>query len=86
MAGRPNVDLRVLPLDAQVPHDGPPLNSFAIYSYSGAPDTAVVETETTEAQSTDNDQLDRCRHLYKRFRHAALNGADSLKLIKGAVT
>ena len=52
----------------------------------GADVEAVVETETTEAQSTDNDQLDRYRRLYKRLREVALNGTDSLKLVKGAVT
>jgi transcriptional regulator with XRE-family HTH domain len=79
----PNIEIRVLPIEANLGYHSPVLNSFAIYSYSAAPSVTVVETETTEAQSTDEDQLDRYSHLYSRVRAAALDPDDSIKLIKG---
>ncbi len=78
-----NVNIRVLALDASLPYDTPSLNSFAVYSFANAPDIGVVETETTEAQSSDEDQLDRYRHLFKRLWSAALSPDESLKLIQG---
>jgi transcriptional regulator with XRE-family HTH domain len=78
-----NVEIRVLSLDRELPHHAPALNSFALYGFASTPDIVVVETETTEAQSTDSDQIDRYRHLFERLRAATLDPAESRKLIIG---
>lgn len=82
----PNVELRVLPLDVALPYYTPSLNSFTVFSFASSSDVVVVETETTEAQSTDDDQLSRYRCLYSRLREAALPPEDSITLIQGDTT
>ncbi|MGA8115712.1 MAG: helix-turn-helix transcriptional regulator [Actinocatenispora sp.] len=83
MAKQSNVEVRVLPLGAKIGYHTPSLNSFALYTFAGLPEIGVVETETTEAQTNDDDQLERYRHLVKRLRAAALEPDESIKLIEG---
>ncbi|BCJ33605.1 hypothetical protein Athai_11080 [Actinocatenispora thailandica] len=59
----PNVEIRVLPIEADLGyHHSPVLRSLTSYSYPAAPSITVIETETTEAPSTGEDQLDRYSH------------------------
>ncbi len=83
MASLPNVDIRVLPFDAEIDYLSPPLNAFVLYSIKHSPGVTVVETETSEVQVTDEDQTRRYDVLFERVQNAALDPAQTLNLIGG---
>ncbi|MGH2601242.1 MAG: helix-turn-helix domain-containing protein [Dehalococcoidia bacterium] len=86
MAALPNVEIRVLPLDAELDYFSPPLTSFALYRLTHSPDMAVVETETGEMQITDEDQIQRYEALFARVEKASLSPKQSIARITGGET
>lgn len=85
--GNPNVTVRVLPLEAEIPDYRVPRSAFGLYTFPDPEDPAVVtvDTVTDDLVLTQPAQVQRYRQLYDLLREAALAPADSLTfLIKAA--
>ncbi|WP_163509435.1 helix-turn-helix domain-containing protein [Fodinicola acaciae] len=86
VAGLPNVDLRVLPFNADVKHAAPPLNSFYLFDIGNSPEVAVVETETKELHVTASEKITRYEVLFNRVHQASLSQQETIDLIRGVGT
>lgn len=82
-AALPNVALRVLPLAIQLPHHTAPQNSFTIYKLteSNDPDIVHIETESSDLQLGDEEDVDRYRIVQQRITEAAMSPEESLAMI-----
>ena len=81
MARRPNVSLRIVPLDREqtsfVQHP------FVLYDFGEAsPAEALVETTTTDLRITDEREVEGLGRFFGRLSSSALSQRDSLSLIK----
>lgn len=85
---RPNVSIRVLPVDADVANGSgaAPRAQFAHITYPapGDPEIATVDTVTRDLLITDVGEVQGYARLHERLRKAALSDADSAALIREA--
>jgi transcriptional regulator with XRE-family HTH domain len=86
VASRPNIDLRVLPFDANLDRDSPPVNSFYMFDVGTAPQLVVVLTETKELHVNASEKIARYEVLFDRVSRASLSPEESVDLIKGVGT
>jgi transcriptional regulator with XRE-family HTH domain len=84
LAGRPNVSVRVLPVDARLVDGRVPRSPFAIYAYPDEDDPTIVaaDTVTTDLIMADPAESERYELMFDRLRRAALSERDSIALIK----
>ncbi|GAA1795085.1 helix-turn-helix transcriptional regulator [Luedemannella flava] len=87
-AGWPNVTVRVLPFGAELPHHAAALTGFSLYRFRDPndPDVVCVETETSELQLGDEEDVARYRVMRDRLLTAALGPEDSIALIQERMT
>jgi transcriptional regulator with XRE-family HTH domain len=85
---RPQVGLRVLPVEAVIEGYSVPRCSFSVYDYPdpGDPQVVAVDTVTSDVIITDPASTAPYDHLYARLAAAALTPAQSLDLITTAAT
>jgi transcriptional regulator with XRE-family HTH domain len=76
VAGLDNVDLRVLPIDAQWPAF--PLATFKLYD----DDLVMLEQPVGEHLITDPDQIKSYQHFFDLMQDAALSPGDTVDLIQ----
>jgi transcriptional regulator with XRE-family HTH domain len=82
LAERPNVTVRVMPVDARL--EGlPPRTPFGVYSYAdpGDPTVVAVDTVTEDLLITEPGPADRYVRLWKRLHDAALSPKESAEFI-----
>jgi transcriptional regulator with XRE-family HTH domain len=86
--GRPQVGLRVLPVEARIAGYAVPRCSFSIYDYPDPGDPVVVAVDTVTSDVIITDPADTAPYdqLYARLADAALTPAESLDLITTAAT
>ena len=86
--GRPQVGLRVLPVDVRIGGYAVPRCTFSIYDYPdpGDPVVVAVDTVTSDLILTDPAQTGPYNELYARLADAARSPADSLDLLTQAAT
>jgi transcriptional regulator with XRE-family HTH domain len=84
----PNIDLRVLPVDARIDGFTVPRCAFSIYNYPDPEDPAVVaiDTVTSDLVLTDPAEVAPYDQLYTRLRNASLPTDDSLDMLTRAAT
>ncbi|GID51657.1 transcriptional regulator [Actinoplanes couchii] len=87
MAGRENLTVRVLRLDAAVECLSVALNSFALYRFDDPvqDDMAFVETETSDLWLGDPEDLARYSVVYERLRAAAETPEATLEFLSALV-
>lgn len=80
-----NVTLRVLAFEANPERASWPLNPFSLHEFFDPTDPKIVsvETESSELQLGDDEDLARYTVVYERIRAAALDPDDSITFIKG---
>jgi hypothetical protein len=80
-----NVTIRVLAFEATPERASWPLNPFSLHEFFDPADPRIVsvETESSELQLGDDEDLARYAVVYERVRAAALDPDDSIKFIKG---
>ncbi|MFG1928534.1 Scr1 family TA system antitoxin-like transcriptional regulator [Cryptosporangium sp. NPDC048952] len=80
------VDLRVLPIAAEIFGHAMPRSAFSIYEYPDPDDPMVVavDTVTSDLVLTDGDAVSKYLTLYQRLKDAALSAQDSAELIRAA--
>jgi transcriptional regulator with XRE-family HTH domain len=84
MNEQPNVSIRVLPFDADTPYLSRPLTSFTLYRFADPdePDLVVTETETSDVQLGDPEDVARYVVMLGRVSASALDEAASSTLIR----
>ncbi|MEV5414103.1 helix-turn-helix transcriptional regulator [Thermopolyspora sp. NPDC052614] len=82
----PNITVRVLPLEAEIPGYRVPRSAFGIYTFPDPEDPTVVtvDTVTDDLVLTQPAQVERYRQLYDLLREAAMPPADSLAFLREA--
>ncbi|MBT8226395.1 MAG: helix-turn-helix domain-containing protein [Dactylosporangium sp.] len=85
--GWANVSIRVLPLEASLPCFAGALNSFTVFHFADPEDgdLVTVETETSDVQLGDEEDLARYRVVFDRITTAALSAEASTGLIQSII-
>ncbi|MBN1171133.1 MAG: helix-turn-helix domain-containing protein [Micromonosporaceae bacterium] len=85
---RPHVTVRVVPLDASLPYHAAALNSFTVFHFADLDDSDLVsvETETSDVQLGDDEDVARYRVVFDRISTAALSAEASVELIQSIMT
>lgn len=85
IAERPNVTLRILPLDAEVGGNYMAVNSFAIFEFADPADPTIVavETATSDLHLGDEEDITRYKLDFDRLSAAALSADESAALVTG---
>lgn len=83
MNEQPNISIRVLPFDAESPYLSRPLTSFTLYRFADPdePDLVVTETETSDVQLGDPEDVARYVVMLGRVNASALDEKASSTLI-----
>jgi transcriptional regulator with XRE-family HTH domain len=83
---QPDVQLRVLPIQALIRDFTLPRCSFSIYAYPdpGDPRVVAIDTVTSDVILTDDAQVTPYERLYERLSEAALTPEESAKLLTEA--
>lgn len=84
---RSNVTVRVLPLNAELACYAGPLNTFTIFQFPDPEDgdLVMVETETSDLQLGDKEDVSRYRGIFERIAAAALPAEATTVLIKSII-
>lgn len=84
LAGRPNVSVRVLAVDARLGRVATPRAPFAHISYPDPddPEIVIVDNVATALVVADADEVSGYVHLHQQLHAAALSDADSAALIQ----
>ncbi|MDQ1678054.1 MAG: hypothetical protein QOF58_6654 [Pseudonocardiales bacterium] len=81
MVRRPNVTVRVVPLDRE--QNSFVQHPFVLYDFGEAsPTEGLVETTTTDLRITDEDEVEALGRFFGRLSSSALSQRDSLSLIR----
>ena len=81
--GSDKIEVRVLPIEAEIEGYAVPRSAFSIYTFHDPDDPTVVavDTVTDDLVLTDSDEVKRYDQLFGRLRDAALPVTDSLDLL-----
>lgn len=84
LAGRPNVSVRVLAVDAKLGGVAAPRAPFAHIAYpdDGDPEIVIVDNVATALIVADPDEVSGYVQLHQRLHTVALSDADSVALIR----
>lgn len=84
VAERPNVTLRILPMDARVEGGYIPSCSFSLYRFADPvdPEIAVLETETSDLHIGDEESVNRYKLVFDLLWAAACSPEDTVKLLE----
>lgn len=87
VAERPNVTLRILPLDAEITGNYTAVNSFGIFEFTDPadPTIVVVETATSDLHLGDEEDITRYKLDFDRLTAAALSADESAALVTDMV-
>jgi transcriptional regulator with XRE-family HTH domain len=86
MASLPNIELRILPTDAELGSFTPPLTSFTLYNVRNAQQVAGVETDGEQLQITEARRVERYQLLFDRIIGGAMSSEESIAFIEGVGT
>lgn len=81
--GTDNIEVRVLPVTAEIDGYAVPRSAFSIYTFNdpGDPVVVAIDTVTKDLIRTDPSEVKRYEELYSRLSRAAWSVSESLEFI-----
>lgn len=84
VAERPNVTVRILPMEARIDGGYIPTCSFSLYRFADPvdPEIAVLETETSDLHIGDEEGVNRYKLVFDLLWAAAFSAEDTVKVLE----